>query len=160
MLHLSRIATLKKLTLCIESGDDHKLLLAFFNLQQLTVLKLQKCVFQPPVTLKGFSRLISLSFNNVNITAKVFLRFISNCPQLKDFTLIGDEKHLMGCWNSDFVELFECLPLVEHLCMSWYPVKVIHIAPRLYLYTTRKGISDTNNHRKNRHVGKKICNRN
>ncbi|MFS8021651.1 putative F-box domain, FBD domain, leucine-rich repeat domain superfamily [Helianthus anomalus] len=123
ILHLSRIATLKKLTLCIESGDDHKLLPAFFNLQQLTVLKLQKCVFQPPVTFKGFSRLISLSFNNVSITAKVFLRFISNCPQLKDFTLIGDEKHLMGCWNSDFVELFECLPLVERLCMSWYPIK-------------------------------------
>ncbi|KAI3818343.1 hypothetical protein L1987_12148 [Smallanthus sonchifolius] len=39
------------------------------------------------------------------------------------FTLIGDEKHLMGCWNSDFVELFECLPLVEHLCMSCYPIK-------------------------------------
>ncbi|MFS8021655.1 putative F-box domain, FBD domain, F-box-like domain superfamily protein [Helianthus anomalus] len=123
ILHLSRIATLKKLTLCIESGDDHKLLPAFFNLQQLTVLKLQKCVFQPPVTFKGFSRLVSLSFNNVSITAEVFLRFISNCPRLKDLTLIGDEKHLMGRWNSDFVELFECLPLVERLCMSWYPIK-------------------------------------
>ncbi|KAJ0436003.1 putative F-box domain, FBD domain, F-box-like domain superfamily protein [Helianthus annuus] len=123
ILHLSRIATLKKLTLCIESGDDHKLLPAFFNLQKLTVLKLQKCVFQPPVTFKGFSRLVRLSFNNVSITAEVFLRFISNCPKLKDFTLIGDEKHLMGRWNSDFVELFECLPLVERLCMSWYPIK-------------------------------------
>ncbi|KAJ0430937.1 putative F-box domain, FBD domain, leucine-rich repeat domain superfamily [Helianthus annuus] len=126
ILHLSRIASLKKLTLCIESGDDHKLLPAFFNLQKLTVLKLQKCVFQPPVTFKGFSRLVRLSFNNVSITAEVFLRFISNCPKLKDFTLIGDEKHLMGRWNSDFVELFECLPLVERLCMSWYPIKVIH----------------------------------
>uniref|UniRef100_A0A251RUW4 Putative F-box domain, FBD domain, Leucine-rich repeat domain, L domain-like protein n=1 Tax=Helianthus annuus TaxID=4232 RepID=A0A251RUW4_HELAN len=123
ILHLSRIASLKKLTLCIESGDDHKLLPAFFNLQKLTVLKLQKCVFQPPVTFKGFSRLVRLSFNNVSITAEVFLRFISNCPKLKDFTLIGDEKHLMGRWNSDFVELFECLPLVERLCMSWYPIK-------------------------------------
>ncbi|KAJ0436005.1 putative F-box domain, FBD domain, leucine-rich repeat domain superfamily [Helianthus annuus] len=123
ILHLSRIATLKKLTLCIESGDDHKLLPAFFNLQKLTVLKLQKCAFQPPVTFIGFRRLVRLSFNNVSITAEVFLRFISNCPKLKDLTLIGDEKHLTGRWNSDFVELFECLPLVERLCMSWYPIK-------------------------------------
>ncbi|KAJ0815248.1 putative F-box domain, FBD domain, leucine-rich repeat domain superfamily [Helianthus annuus] len=123
ILHLSRIATLKKLTLCIESGDDHKLLPAFFNLQKLTVLKLQRCVFQPPVTFIGFRRLVRLSFNNVSITAEVFLRFISNCPKLKDLTLTGDEKHLTGRWNSDFVELFECLPLVERLCMSWYPIK-------------------------------------
>ncbi|KAI7726305.1 hypothetical protein M8C21_014361 [Ambrosia artemisiifolia] len=123
ILHLSRNATLKKLTLCIESGIDHKLLPAFFKLQQLTDLKLQNCAFQPPVTFKGFSRLVTLSFNNVSITAKVFLMFISNCPQLKDFTLIGDEKHLMGCWNSGFVKLFECLPLVERLRMSWYPIK-------------------------------------
>ncbi|KAI3818342.1 hypothetical protein L1987_12147 [Smallanthus sonchifolius] len=123
ILHLSRSATLKKFTLCIGSGDDHKLLPAFFKLQQLMVLELENCTFQPPVTFKGFSRLVSLSFNNVSITAKVFLRFISNCSQLKDFTLIGDEKHLMGCWNSDFAELFESLPLVECLCMSCYPIK-------------------------------------
>ncbi|KAI3731643.1 hypothetical protein L1987_62832 [Smallanthus sonchifolius] len=133
ILHLSRSATLKKFTLCIGSGDDHKLLPAFFNLQQSMVLELENCAFKPPVTFKGFSKLVSLSFNNVSITAKVFHRFIFNCPQLKDFTLIGDEKHLMGCWNSDFAELFESLPLVEHLCMSWYPIKVIHITPRLYL---------------------------
>ncbi|XP_076921454.1 F-box/FBD/LRR-repeat protein At1g13570-like [Bidens hawaiensis] len=123
ILRLSRNPTVKKLTLCIGTGDDHKLLPAFFKLQQLMVLKLQNCSFQPPLTFKGFSRLVSLSFNNVSITAKAFLRFISSCPQLIDFTLIGDENHLLGCWNSDFVELFECLPLVERLCMSSYPIK-------------------------------------
>ncbi|KAI7726296.1 hypothetical protein M8C21_014352, partial [Ambrosia artemisiifolia] len=142
ILHLSRSDTLKKLILCIGSGDDHKLLPAFFNLQQLMVLKLQNCVFQPPVTFKGFSRLVSLSFNNVSITEEVFLQFISNCPELKNFTLIGDEKHLMGCWNSGFVELFECLPLVEHLCMSCYPVKVIHITLDYISLSTRKCISN------------------
>ncbi|KAF5757581.1 putative F-box domain, leucine-rich repeat domain superfamily, F-box-like domain superfamily [Helianthus annuus] len=137
ILHLSKSATLKKFTLCIKSGDDHKLLPAFFNLQQLTVLKLQNCVFQPPVTFKGFSRLVSLCFNNVSITAKVLLRFIYNCPQLKDFTLTGNEKHLMGCWNSDFAE---CLPLVERLCMSSYPAKVIHITRIIISHTAIKGI--------------------
>ncbi|XP_076953622.1 F-box/FBD/LRR-repeat protein At1g13570-like [Bidens hawaiensis] len=123
ILRLSRNPTVKKLTLCIGSGYDHKLLPAFFKLQQLTVLKLQKFAFQPPVTFKGFSRLVSLSFKNVSITAKDFLWFISSCPQLNDLTLIGDENHLLGHWNSDFVELFECLPLAENLCMNWYPIK-------------------------------------
>ncbi|MFS8021654.1 putative leucine-rich repeat domain superfamily [Helianthus anomalus] len=84
ILHLSKHASLKKFTLCIESGDDHKLLPAFFKLQQLAFLKLQNCAFQSPVTFKGFSRLVSLSFNNVSITTKR----ITNLPQLKDFTLV------------------------------------------------------------------------
>ncbi|XP_076960402.1 F-box/FBD/LRR-repeat protein At1g13570-like [Bidens hawaiensis] len=136
ILSLSRNPTVKKLTLCIRTGDDHKLLPAFFKLQQLTVLKLQNCAFQPPVTFKGFSRLVSLSFNNVSITAKSFL---SSCPQLNDFTLIGDENHLLGCWNSDFVELFECLPLVENLCMSWYPIKCPVLEFSLYIPELKGG---------------------
>ncbi|KAI7726306.1 hypothetical protein M8C21_014362 [Ambrosia artemisiifolia] len=141
ILHLSKSDTLKKLTLCIGAGDDHKLLPAFFKLQQLTDLKLQNCVFQPPVTFKGFSSLVSLCLNNVSITEEVFLQFISNCPELKNFTLIGDEKHLTGCWNSGFVELFECLPLVQHLCMSCYPVKVIHITLDYIILSARKCIA-------------------
>ncbi|KAI3731645.1 hypothetical protein L1987_62834 [Smallanthus sonchifolius] len=123
ILHLSRNATLKQFLLRISSGDQHKLLPAFFKLQQLVVLVLQNCAFQPPLTFNGFSKLVTLSFTNVSITAEVFLQFISNCPLLKYFTLIGSEKHLMGCWNSDFVELFKCLPLLEHLSMDWYPIQ-------------------------------------
>ncbi|XP_076943821.1 F-box/FBD/LRR-repeat protein At1g13570-like [Bidens hawaiensis] len=93
IIHLSRrAATLKKLTLCIESRD-HKLSSAFFKLQQLTFLKLQGCVFQPPVTFIGFSKLVTLSFNNVCITAEVFQRFISSCPLLKDITLVRPDKN-------------------------------------------------------------------
>lgn len=123
ILYLSKNSTVKKFTLCIGVGDDHKLLPAFFMLQQLTSLMLQNCAFQPPSTFCGFSRLTSLYFHNVSITCKLLLRFIANCPLLKSFTLIGDEEHLIGCWNSGFVELFECLPLIEHLHMSSYPVQ-------------------------------------
>ncbi|XP_076921452.1 F-box/FBD/LRR-repeat protein At1g13570-like [Bidens hawaiensis] len=120
IIHLSRrAATLKKLTLCIDLRD-HKLSLAFFKLQQLMFLKLQGCVFQPPVTYKGFSKLVTLSFNNVCITAEVFQRFISSCPLLKDFTLFGDESHLTGCWNSN---ILECLSSIDRLCTSSYPIK-------------------------------------
>ncbi|KAI3719917.1 hypothetical protein L6452_20823 [Arctium lappa] len=123
ILYLSKNSTVKDFTLCIGVGDNHKLLPSFFMLQQLTCLKLQNCAFQPPSTFCGFSRLTSLYFHNVGITCKVLLRFIVNCPLIKSFSLIGDEKHLLGCWNSGFVELFECLPLIEHLHMSSYPVQ-------------------------------------
>ncbi|KAL7605149.1 hypothetical protein Lser_V15G15185 [Lactuca serriola] len=123
ILHLSRNPTLKSFTLCIGSGKDHKLLSSFFMLQQLTHLNLQNCKFQPPSKFYGFGMLTSLYFHNVGVTVKVLLRFIFNCPLLKSFTLIEDEKHAIGSWNSDFVELFECLPLIEHLHMSSYPVK-------------------------------------
>ncbi|XP_024988895.1 F-box/FBD/LRR-repeat protein At1g13570-like [Cynara cardunculus var. scolymus] len=121
--YLSKKSTVKQFTLCFRVGDNHKLPSSFFMLQQLTCLKLQNCAFQPPSTFCGFSRLTSLYFHNVSITCKVLLRFIVNCPLLTSFTLIGDEKHLLGCWNSGFVELFECLPLIEYLYMSSYPVQ-------------------------------------
>ncbi|GJR30066.1 F-box/FBD/LRR-repeat protein-like protein [Tanacetum coccineum] len=127
ILHLSRNATVEKFTLSIGVGDGHKLLPSFFTLQQLVRLELRNCAFQPPSAFKGFSKLISLSFDKVSITSKALLRFILNCPLLKDFTLIGDEKHFMGCWNSDFVELFECLPIIECLHMSSYPIKCFAI---------------------------------
>lgn len=57
---------------------------------------------------------------------------------------IEDEKHAIGSWNSDFVELFECLPLIEHLHMSSYPVKVTHIDPRLYLIQLQVQLSFAN----------------
>ena len=46
---------------------------------------------------------------------------------------IGDEKHLTGCWNSDFVELFTCLPMIEHLYMNSSPLKVTRVEPNLYI---------------------------
>ncbi|KAI7726294.1 hypothetical protein M8C21_014350 [Ambrosia artemisiifolia] len=123
ILHLSRDATLKEFTLWFWTGDAHKLLSAFFKLQQLTVLNLINCVFQPPVTFKGFSKLVKFYCIDVIITGEVFLQLISNCPLLNDFSLIGEEKHLLGCWNSNFVELFERLPLLKQLRMSCYSVK-------------------------------------
>ncbi|MFS8021684.1 putative F-box domain, FBD domain, leucine-rich repeat domain superfamily [Helianthus anomalus] len=123
ILHLSRDATLKEFTLRFQTGEAHKLLSAFFKLQELTVLNLFNCVFRPPVTFTGFTKLVKFSFHYVIITAEVFLTLISNCPLLKDFSLIGNEKHLLGCWDSNFLELFEYLPLLTHMCMSWYPIK-------------------------------------
>ncbi|KAM0003278.1 putative F-box domain, leucine-rich repeat domain superfamily, F-box-like domain superfamily [Helianthus debilis subsp. tardiflorus] len=138
ILHLSRNYALKEFQLWISSGDKYKLLPAFFNLQHLTALKLQNCAFQPPVTFKGFERLVILHFYYVSITAEVFLRFISNCPLLKEFTLIGYERNFLGLWSCNFMELFERLPLVERLRLSSYSIQVMHITPRLYHIPSQK----------------------
>ncbi|PWA73999.1 DNA glycosylase [Artemisia annua] len=50
---------------------------------------------------------------------------LSRNATVKKFTLsigVGDEKHFMGCWNSDFAAL-ECLPIIECLHLSSYPFK-------------------------------------
>ncbi|KAJ9563629.1 hypothetical protein OSB04_008789 [Centaurea solstitialis] len=123
ILYLSKTSTVESFTLFIEVGDAHKLLPSFFMLQQLTCLNLWNCAFQPPSTFCGFSRLTCLYFHYVTITCEVLLRFLVNCPLLKEFTLIGDEKRFIGRWDSSFVELFECLPLIECLHMDSYPVQ-------------------------------------
>ncbi|KAJ9563627.1 hypothetical protein OSB04_008787 [Centaurea solstitialis] len=123
ILHLSINSTVKTFAMYIMVGRAHKLLPAFFMLQQLKCLELENCVFQPPSTFCGFSRLTCLYFHNVTITCKVLLHFLVNCPLLKQFTLIGGEKHLTGRWNSGFIKLFECLPMIEYLYMSSYPVQ-------------------------------------
>ncbi|KAJ0634236.1 hypothetical protein HanPSC8_Chr17g0795181 [Helianthus annuus] len=88
ILHLSRNAVLKEFRLRTSSGDEHKLLPAFFKLQHLTVLELENCALQPSVTFKGFSRPDGITFHDVRITAEVFLWLISKCSLLKDFTLV------------------------------------------------------------------------
>ncbi|KAJ0435996.1 putative F-box domain, leucine-rich repeat domain superfamily, F-box-like domain superfamily [Helianthus annuus] len=148
ILHLSRNYALKEFQLLINLGDEYKLLPAFFNLQHLTALKLKNCAFQPPVTFKGFERLVILYFYKVSITAEVFIRIISNCPLLKDFTLIGDERHFLGVWSCNFIELFERLPLVERLCMSSYPIQVMHITPSFYLIPPEWVFATEKNRRK------------
>lgn len=88
ILHLSRTATIKKLFLGFETGDAHKLPPSFFKMHKLEYLEIANCVFQPPSTFKGFSRLNCLYFFNVSITADVLVRFISNCPLLTSLIMV------------------------------------------------------------------------
>lgn len=45
------------------------------------------CVFKPPPTFKGFSRLVNLELENVVIVKENFGSFISNCPLLEQLRL-------------------------------------------------------------------------
>ncbi|KAM0003280.1 putative F-box domain-containing protein [Helianthus debilis subsp. tardiflorus] len=89
ILYLSRNTALEKFTLCIGmSCQSHKLPTSFFSLQNLTHLKLQKCLIPPLATLSRFGRLTSLCLYEVVTTKSTLLQFLSCCPLIRNFTLV------------------------------------------------------------------------
>ncbi|GJU32381.1 F-box/FBD/LRR-repeat protein-like protein, partial [Tanacetum coccineum] len=117
ILHLSRSNHVKKLV--FEILTNHwKLPSLFFTLKGLEYLDITNCVFKPPLTFKGFNRLSSVYFVNVEISAKLLLRFLSGCPLLEVVGLIESEKDFEGGNEFTFVDLLECLPLIESLEIS------------------------------------------
>ncbi|KAJ0531238.1 putative F-box domain, FBD domain, leucine-rich repeat domain superfamily [Helianthus annuus] len=106
IFHLSRNHTVKKLTLA-----SNKLPLCAFSLHQLTDLDLCYVNFDHQPIFSGFGSLRSLSLYYVKISTKALLHLLSNCPSLKRFNLQGD----IGSKDCTIIELFECLPVIEHL---------------------------------------------
>ncbi|MFS7899500.1 putative F-box domain, leucine-rich repeat domain superfamily, F-box-like domain superfamily [Helianthus anomalus] len=132
ILHLANNTTVEKFNLVIGLGlSAYKLPSSFFSLKRLTHINLKNCVVQLQSTSFRFERLTSLCFRNVSITNKMLICFISCCPILKSLTLvrsnnvpIGEEKHFVGSDQySALVQLFQLLPLIEHLEMNCCPVK-------------------------------------
>ncbi|KAJ0439897.1 putative F-box domain, leucine-rich repeat domain superfamily, F-box-like domain superfamily [Helianthus annuus] len=133
IMHLANNTTVEKFNLVIGLGHSaYKIPSSFFSLKRLTHINLKNCVVHLQSTSFRFERLTSLCFHNVNITNKMLICFISCCPILKSLTLvrsnnvpIGEEKHFVGSDQySDLVQLFQLLPLIEHLEMNCCPVKV------------------------------------
>ena len=87
--YLSRSNKVKNLVL--ENSEEYifKLPSLFFSLQELELLELDNCDFEPPLTFYGFSRLKSVNFHNVVITCKTLQRFLSSCPLLTDVILVS-----------------------------------------------------------------------
>ncbi|MFS8028409.1 putative F-box domain, leucine-rich repeat domain superfamily, F-box-like domain superfamily [Helianthus anomalus] len=130
--HLANNTTVEKFNLVIGLGHSaYKLPSSFFSLKRLTHINLNNCVVQLQSTSFRLERLTSLCFRNVSITNKMLVCFISCCPILKSLTLvrsnnvpIGEEKHFVGSDQySALVQLFQLLPLIEHLEMNCCPVK-------------------------------------
>ncbi|KAF5768848.1 putative F-box domain-containing protein [Helianthus annuus] len=111
IFHLSRNHTVKKLTLAFDYMDSYKLPLCAFSLHQLTDLDLCYVNLDHQPIFSGFGSLRSLSLIKVKISTKAFLHLLSNCPSLKRFNLQGD----IGSKDCTIIELFECLPAIEHL---------------------------------------------
>ncbi|KAL3828690.1 hypothetical protein ACJIZ3_017492 [Penstemon smallii] len=85
-------------TLHIYWGSKHGMPSHFFSFQHLTHLNLYKCVFYPPKTFKGFSKLVTLDFQKVDFVPAVFKQFISQC-------LLLERVRLIDCTDWDSTEI-------------------------------------------------------
>ncbi|KAH7834789.1 hypothetical protein Vadar_019746 [Vaccinium darrowii] len=78
---------IQEFSFALGGGLYHEIPRDIYSLLQLRELKLSKCVFNPPSTFKGFSRLVNLNFFRVNISSERCALFISNCPLLRRLRL-------------------------------------------------------------------------
>ncbi|KAJ0901358.1 putative F-box-like domain superfamily protein [Helianthus annuus] len=115
--YLSKNHPVKKLRLDFDiSGRcSYNLPFSVFSLHHLTELYLSWCGLDHQEAFNGFGSLIVLSLDFVWISRKTLLSLLSSCPSLKSFRLIMLEDQVVGHENSTMIELFQCLPLIEHL---------------------------------------------
>ncbi|KAI3763940.1 hypothetical protein L2E82_13938 [Cichorium intybus] len=117
ILHLSRRKNIKKLFLGIY--EYYTLPRSFFSWQGLEHLVLLYCDFEPPLMFNGFSMLKTLIFHEVYITANMLRRFLTGCPLLEEFALLGYKQATFSRANKcTFLELFKCLPTIQVVNIS------------------------------------------
>ncbi|XP_076916345.1 F-box/FBD/LRR-repeat protein At1g13570-like [Bidens hawaiensis] len=108
-------------------NSSYKLPGSFFSLQGLERMILQNCTFEPPLTVNGFSQLRIMIFGNVKVTTQVLQRFLSKCPLLEDFVLIGTQENDFAAEGNKFtlVDLLLYVPLIKTLAISRYYLKYL-----------------------------------
>ncbi|XP_076895545.1 F-box/FBD/LRR-repeat protein At1g13570-like isoform X1 [Bidens hawaiensis] len=135
MLHLSRDHNVNRLTLRFDEpwkSSSYKLPVSFFSLHHLTDLDLSWCDIDHQPTFNGFGSLTSLSLECVGISMQTLLHLLSNSPSLKSFSLLMLAKNIIGPEKSTMIELFKCLPVIEHLAIRSniipeLPTSLIHL---------------------------------
>ncbi|XP_076927348.1 F-box/FBD/LRR-repeat protein At1g13570-like isoform X2 [Bidens hawaiensis] len=135
MLHLSKNHNVNRLTLRFDEpceSSSYNLPVSFLSLHHLTDLDLSWCDIDHQPTFNGFGSLTSLSLECVGISIETLLHLLSNSPSLKSFSLLMLEENIIGPENSTMIELFKCLPVIEHLSI-WsniileLPTSLIHL---------------------------------
>ncbi|KAI7750561.1 hypothetical protein M8C21_016413 [Ambrosia artemisiifolia] len=137
IVHLSRNHIVKKFRLEFDpySCCSYNYPLSIFSLHHLTELYLGLCGLDHQPTFNGFGSLTILSLDFVRISVKTLLHLLSNCPSLKSFSLLMLENQTLGHEKSTMIELFECLPVIEHLTIGGdindiiraLPTSIIHL---------------------------------
>ncbi|KAL8267460.1 hypothetical protein R6Q59_004804 [Mikania micrantha] len=128
ILHLSMNHTLNKLKLnFLDACSCYELPSYFFSLHHLTDLYLDHCYFEHTRKFNGFSNLISLTLSRVRISKETLLHVLSNCPSLKRLSLFLDSENLEGC--PSIMDLFKCLPMIEHLTIWGETVLLLESVP-------------------------------
>ncbi|KAJ0620399.1 putative FBD domain-containing protein [Helianthus annuus] len=125
--YLARGNTVKQLFI-FSDNRSFKLPVSFFALQGLEVVHLDTCTLEPPLTFNGASSLTSMTFRNVEVSAQVLQRFISKCSLLHYFVLVELEKGIESVPegnNFTFVDLFQCVPLLEGFGITKHYMKYL-----------------------------------
>ncbi|MFS7982139.1 putative F-box domain, FBD domain, F-box-like domain superfamily protein [Helianthus anomalus] len=118
--NLSRKDTVKKLTLDM---PGYWLPESLFSLHKLTDLYLDRCRLDVQPTFSGFGSLANLYMENVIITKKMLLLFLSSCPLLKTVILNPNFGSFPDIDSSAIEELLECLPVIENLTIHLLTLK-------------------------------------
>ncbi|KAL8263057.1 hypothetical protein R6Q59_024406 [Mikania micrantha] len=118
--HLSINSTVKTLALDM---SGYWLPESFSSLHKLTDLYLRCCRLDAQPIFNGFPMLARLYMKNVITTKNMLILFLSRCPLLKSVRLPASVGLLSDTDDSTVVELMDCLPLVENLCISLSVIK-------------------------------------
>ncbi|XP_076933302.1 F-box/FBD/LRR-repeat protein At1g13570-like [Bidens hawaiensis] len=115
IFQLSRNHPVKKLTLEVRKSYSYKLPLSLFSMHHLIELNLDCCDLVHQPIFNGFGSLASLSLVEVNMSKLTLQHLLSKCPSLKrlHLSIFGDD--ILGDEISSIMELFKCLPVIEHL---------------------------------------------
>ncbi|KAI3761268.1 hypothetical protein L1987_51680 [Smallanthus sonchifolius] len=120
VLHLSKNHSVKKLSLSGPEGSRwYKLPISVFSLHHLMDLDLCYCDLDHQPIFNVFGSLRSLSLFDVEMSTKTLLHVLSNCPSLKSLDLLIGDSHVGGK-DCTIVELFKCLPVIEHFTTYTY----------------------------------------
>ncbi|XP_076946190.1 F-box/FBD/LRR-repeat protein At1g13570-like [Bidens hawaiensis] len=119
--------TVKELSF-INDNRSYKLPFSFFSLQGLEYVALQNCTFEPPLTFSKFSCLRFLLFLDVDVSAQMLHRFLSNCPLLEKLYLVKYQEGIDFVAGENiftFVDLFRCMPSIRLLQISNHYIKYL-----------------------------------
>ncbi|KAK9052108.1 hypothetical protein SSX86_028736 [Deinandra increscens subsp. villosa] len=116
ILHLSRNHTVKIMELnFMNESCSYGIPFSIFSFHHLTDLQLDYCDFNHKPIFNGFGSLTRLSLKYVTISRESLLHLLSNCPSLKTLYLRQLDEHYHGHEHPNIMELFKCLPGIEHL---------------------------------------------
>ncbi|KAJ0445100.1 putative F-box domain, FBD domain, leucine-rich repeat domain superfamily [Helianthus annuus] len=125
--YLARGNTVKEFSF-ISDNRFNKLPVSFFALQGLEAVHLENCTLEPPLTFNGVSSLMTMTFQNVEVSVQMLQRFISKCPLLHYLVLIELEKGIESVPagnNFTLVDLFQCVPLLETFVITKHYMKYL-----------------------------------
>ncbi|XP_076933819.1 F-box/FBD/LRR-repeat protein At1g13570-like [Bidens hawaiensis] len=126
---LAKINCVKDFTL-VNDKSFYKLSPSFFSLQVREIIYLQDCAFEPPLLFNKFSRLKSITFVSVEVSAKMLQGFLSNCPLLEYICLEEDSQESIHDFvpaGSKFTsaDFLQCVPLIQTLKINQYYMKYL-----------------------------------